>query len=849
MLNARYLTSGSCEVPLHILETLPGAFFFIDGTEAIVYANASARALTGASLQTLQGHGFWRSAPQLVSSVLYQAVRKTRRNLEPTEVEYVSPVTGNWLHVQLAPTIEGLLLQFHEKREAARSREALVPGRHFAADVLENMYVEIGCLTPEGVLLEINEAPLANAQIRREQVIGHPFADTPWWNFYPASQQQLRVAIARASEGETARFEALVRPREGMDLHLEVMITPHRDEEHHIAYLVYVGTDITERKLAEETIHALADAIPHLVWIASPGGFATYCNHRLLRYLAMTHEQATGVGWLAEVHPDDRQRVWKAWQNCLQSGEPYEGEHRLQNGSNGAYRWFLVRGMPQRNTQGTILHWVGTCTDIEEQKQAEQKLKESEQNWRVLAETVPQLVWIERADGYVEYVNQRYTDYLQARPEQLQCAGWCRFLHPDDIQRTLAAWHHACGSGEPYEIEYRLKQGQTGAYRWFLARAAPVRDEAGRIVKWFGTCTDIEEQKRIEEALRQSQERANVLMNSSIIGIFVYEGDQIVDTNDTFLLMTGYTRQDLQAGRMNWMRMTPPEDLERTRQAYQELAIRKSMTPYEQEYVCRDGRSLPVLLGAVAFQHAPRRGIAFVLDNTARKELERRKDDFINMASHELRTPLTALKMQTQLVRKRLARQAHHEAAAALFRVEEPIKQLERLIGDLLDVSKIQAGRLEYVQEPVDLDALLQEIAETMHHLHPDHTILIRGNAQASLLGDRDRLGQVFTNLLSNAIKYAPDAKVIEIDLLASEEAVTIRVQDYGPGIAHEQRDKIFERFYRDAGPEQQAIPGLGMGLYIVAEIVKGHGGMVSVESDQGKGSIFTVTLPRKRES
>jgi signal transduction histidine kinase len=241
--------------------------------------------------------------------------------------------------------------------------------------------------------------------------------------------------------------------------------------------------------------------------------------------------------------------------------------------------------------------------------------------------------------------------------------------------------------------------------------------------------------------------------------------------------------------------------------------------------------------------------IGFVLDNSARKELEQRKDDFISMASHELRTPLTAVKMQTQLVRKRLAKQSHHEAATALARVEEPVKQLERLIGELLDVSKIQAGSLEYLQETVDLDELLREVADTMQQTRPSHTIVVRGAAQTSLIGDPDRLGQVFTNLLSNAIKYSPDARTVETDLSTSEDAVTIRVHDHGIGIPREQRDKIFERFYRADVPRQRAIPGLGMGLYIVAEIVKHHGGAITVDSDVGKGSTFTVTLPKKREA
>lgn len=721
MLNASKagrLTPGEGEALLHFLEMLPGAFFVIDGTETIVYANASAQVMTDAPLEALRGHSFWCGAPQLVSAVLYQAMRTTRRTREPTEVEYVSPVTHNWLHAQLSPAVGGFLLQFYRVKAPTPGREKLIPDHYFAADILENMYVEVGCLTPEGILLEINGAPLDGAQIRREEVIGHPFTETPWWTFYPASQEQLRVAITRASNGETVRFETLIRPREGMDLHLEVTITPHQDADHHVAYLVYVGTDITERKRAEEAIHTFIDAIPQLVWIARPDGFVTYHNQRLIDYLAMTQEQASGSGWLTRIHTDDRQRVWERWQASTQTGKPYEVELRLQDGTSGLHRWFLVRGVTQRNVQGTILHWMGTCTDIEEQK-------------------------------------------------------------------------------------------------------------------------------RVEEALRQSQERASVLMNSSIIGIFVYQGEQIVDANDTFLRMTGYTRDDLRAGRMNWMHMTPPEDLARTRQALQELYTQQSVTPYEKEYKCQDGSRLPVLVGGVAFQHSPGNGIAFALDNTVRKELERRKDDFINMASHELRTPLTALKIQTQLVRKQLEKQSHHEAATALSRVEDPLKQLERLIGELLDVSKIQAGVLEYVQEPVDLDMLLKEVSDTMRHLYPGHIILVRGAVKTSLIGDRDRLGQVFANLLSNAIKYSPDARTVEMDLSASEEAVTIRVQDHGTGIPQDYHDKIFERLYRITDLSQKAIPGMGMGLYIVAEIIKHHGGAITVDSVVGEGSTFTVILPR----
>src|SRR6266849_3274369 len=854
MSNAKQIecdTLASRETLITMIETLSGAFFFIDDTETIVYANASAQVITGATLEELRGNPFWRSAPQLVSTALYQAVLKTRQTQEPTEVEYVSPVTRTWLHVQLAPTVGGVMLQFHQRRAPARRQEMFPTSQPLSVAVLDGLHARIGVLTPEGIVLEINEAPLDGAHLRREEVIGQPLVETPWWSFSPASQEQLRAAIARASTGETVLFETLVRPREGMFLHFEVVIIPHVNADHHIEYLVIAGIDITARKRAEGEIHALIDAIPQLVWTGRPDGATYYCNQRWRDYTTMTVEQLQGDGWMQCTHPDDWQRVRAVWQRAVQTGRSYEAEQRLRQGTTGDYRWFLVRAEPFKDAQGQIVKWFGTSTDIEEQKRAEQQLKTSEENLRVLAETVPQLVWTTGPDNRLDYCNQRYCEYTHAAFEQLQGHGWRQFLHPEEAEGVMPLRYQTLQSGEPFESECRLRNGQTGTYRWFLARGAPVRDETGQIVKWFGTNTDIEDQKRIEEALRRSQERIRALIDSNIIGIASNEGEEevLVEANDAWLHMTGYTREDVRSRTLTRVKITPAEQAPLFERALQEVAAHGQHTPFETELVCKDGSRLPILVGGVTFQDRPRQIVAFVLDNSARKELERRKDAFIGMASHELRTPLTALKLQTSLLHRQLAKQGIQASVPALSRMETQIDTITRLVEELLDVSKIQAGRLEYLQETVDLDALLREIADTMQQTHPSHSILVHGAVQTSLIGDRDRLAQVCTNLLSNAIKYSPDAQTVEMALSASPETVTIRVRDHGLGIPREQRDKIFERFYRAAGPKQRAIPGLGMGLYIVAEIVKRHGGTITVDSAVGKGSSFTVTLPLTRDA
>jgi signal transduction histidine kinase len=233
-----------------------------------------------------------------------------------------------------------------------------------------------------------------------------------------------------------------------------------------------------------------------------------------------------------------------------------------------------------------------------------------------------------------------------------------------------------------------------------------------------------------------------------------------------------------------------------------------------------------------------------VLDTFDYPEPEPRKEDWLSVASHELRTPLTVLKLQMQHLHKRLARQGLRDCVAILAQMEAQIHKLERLNGDLLSVSHLQTGRLEYLEERVDLNQVLQEVAEVMHQMYPTHTIVARGAATTCLLGDPDRLGQVFSNLLSNAIKYSPGADTVEVEIHSSAEAITISVRDYGIGIPQEQREHIFERFYRVVDPSTQAFPGLGIGLYLVGEIIKHYGGMITVESALGKGSTFQVALP-----
>jgi PAS domain S-box-containing protein len=270
---------------------------------------------------------------------------------------------------------------------------------------------------------------------------------------------------------------------------------------------------------------------------------------------------------------------------------------------------------------------------------------------------------------------------------------------------------------------------------------------------------------------------------------------------------------------------------------------------YETVRVRKDGTKVAVSLSISPVRDSKGNIIGaakIARDITERLELERRKDEFIGMASHELKTPITTLKGFIQLLRRKFEHRGLPEAVPTLTKMEAQVDRLTRLIDELLDVSKIQAGRVDYQEEPVDLAALLRETVELLQASSPTHSLLIRGTPQAWIMGDKDRLSQMVTNLITNAIKYSPQANQVDLSLTVSHTTVTLRVRDYGVGIPKAYQKNIFDRFYR-VPDRHQAISGLGLGLYITHEIVKRHGGEITVESEEGKGSTFVVSLPLKK--
>ena len=235
-------------------------------------------------------------------------------------------------------------------------------------------------------------------------------------------------------------------------------------------------------------------------------------------------------------------------------------------------------------------------------------------------------------------------------------------------------------------------------------------------------------------------------------------------------------------------------------------------------------------------------------DITQLRESEKEKDAFIAMVTHELKTPVTSVKAFAQLLGKRFSKTGNRENVSYLGKMDMQLNRLSKLIGDMLDATRIGAGKMQFNERLFSFTALLKEIVGVMQKTTSTHSLILRNTVAVKVYADRDRIGQVLTNLLSNAIKYSPDSLPIIISTYKKGDIIVCCVEDRGPGIPKEKQPKLFQRFTRLTDKNHSDSPGLGLGLYISSEIIKQEGGRIWVESTKGEGATFCFTLPLKKE-
>lgn len=261
------------------------------------------------------------------------------------------------------------------------------------------------------------------------------------------------------------------------------------------------GTEDALRS-SEQRINALVANLPQLIYIVDNTGKTSWVNDKWAAYFGLSVNEVVDEKWVSAVHPDDMGPMVESWRAAFAEGHDWEHTFRIKN-KEGEYRWFLSRATPLRGPEGKVLRWFGSHTDVTDQREADSRIRESEERFRLLADNMDQLAWMATPDGSTLWFNQRWEEFSGIPLDQIREKAPTDLHHPDHYERVTTSLNAAAAKGENWESTFPLK-GKDGKWHWFLSRVMPHKDEAGHITRWFGTSTDITEQKEAEEALEES---------------------------------------------------------------------------------------------------------------------------------------------------------------------------------------------------------------------------------------------------------------------------------------------------------------------------------------------------------
>lgn len=473
-----------------------------------------------------------------------------------------------------------------QENQALRERVAEL---QLQVGMLQHLPVSAWTLKPDGTPDFVSEVWLDYSGQTLDFVRSHPEA---WMSAVHPDDREFAAKSFWAGVRSGTGFAFETRSLRAQDgtyrWHLQQSVVL-RDRDGKVVRFIGTTTDIDDQKRAEEALRAseanlrrVIDTIPTLSWCNLPDGPNEFLSQSWHQYTGLSPEEAQGWGWSAAFHPDDLPPLMKRWQEMLISGEPGEIEARLRR-HDGIYRWFLIRAAPFLDEKGAVLRWYGTSIDIEDRKRAEDALLASERNLYLIINTMPVLAWSARPDGSADFFNQRWLDYTGLTQSEARDWGWEDAFHPDDLARVTDHWGAHILSGEPGEIEARIR-ALDGTYRWFLLRGSPLRDESGEIVKWYGTNTDIDGRKRAEEALRASERNFRQTVNR-IPGLVctMNAAGEIEQLNQPLLEYFGMSPEDLRGWKMN--EAVHPDDLPEVIKAYTYSVA--TGAPYSVEHRCR----------------------------------------------------------------------------------------------------------------------------------------------------------------------------------------------------------------------------------------------------------------------
>jgi len=596
----------------------------------------------------------------------------------------------------------------------------------------------------------------------------------------------------------------------------------------------------------EERLRLIIDTIPTIVWRKLPNGSADFLNRNFREYTGLSLEHGLGWGWMNAFHPEDRLK--EEWRAALAGGKPFEKEARLRR-ADGQYRWFLIRAVPLRDEQGNLVKWYGTTSDIEDLKRAEDRV-------RLIINTIPTMAWTIRPDGIVDFVNQRSLDYGGlSLAEQIEDPTGA--VHPEDLPRVMKKWLADMAAGNPSEDEMRLRRAD-GEYRWFLVRTAPLRDEQGNVVKWFGVSIDIEDRKQAEEALRSTEseqrhiaaqlerERARLVEAQEMAKIGSWEAEltslSVIWSEQTHRIFeTDPSR--FHPTRPKFREFIHPEDRAKVDGAFVASLDNRSPCTVEYRIVMPDGRVKILEERWQAFHDEEGKPIRVA--GTCRDITERvRAEEELRRLSGQL------LRLQDE-ERRRIARDLHDSTGQDLVALATTLSQIHASIPSsgrklrklasqcqaLADQCIRDVRTLSYLLHPPMLDEAGLE--DAIRHYAGGFTERTGIELELEISPRLGRmkphvelaLFRVVQESLTNIQRHSGSPKA-KIRIERDPGKFTLEISDKGSGISGSMRRRNGKMPF-----------GLGVGIPSMHERVALIGGQLDIESSSS-GTTVRVTIP-----
>jgi len=600
---------------------------------------------------------------------------------------------------------------------------------------------------------------------------------------------------------------------------------------------------------------SMLQQIPVAAWSAEPDGTPDIVNDRWQEYMGQTldYVRSTPEAWMTALHPEDRERAATVYWDGIRSGQGFTIEARFRRAQDGTYRWHLNRAVALRDAAGKITRFVGTSTDIEDQKQSQRSLTS-------IINAMPTLLASARPDGRGDFFNQRWLDYTGLSAEQLQGWGWATPLHPDDVE-LLKIWRSSLVSGAPLEAEARMRRFD-GVYRWFVFRGNPLRDESGRIVKWYGTSIDIDDLKCAERELQRKEAFLAEAQRLSMTGSFTWclDTDEIAFSEQLYRIFEFEQNSPVTVAQIG-TRVHPDdiplltERLELARNGVNELnyEIRLRMPDGRIKYVrtdaygSRDPDGRLEYLGAV--QDVTERRLSEEALGRLRSELAHMTrvmtmGQLTASIAHEVNQPLSGIITNASTCLRMLAADPPN-IDGALETTRRTIRDGNRA-SEVITRLRALYSKKEGSPESMDLNEATQEVIILSLSELQKNRIILRPEFTEELpqvTGDRVQLQQVIMNLLRNASDSMSgvDDRPRELTIRTEREEgdrVRLTVRDAGAGFDPRAMDRLFEAFYTTKND------GMGMGLSVSRSIIESHQGRLWATLNDGPGATFSFSIP-----